>query len=469
VLGRATSPRFFLVLFSAGLLLRLAVLPLAGTDDFDVWKLWTHAASTDLTRMYGVGGHPPERALVVWGTRRATVDYPPAALYGLSAVGHAYRTYDPAFGDNRHLTVALKLSILAGDLGLCAALWRLLRRASPAAARAGVLFYWLNPAAILDGAVLGYLDPWIGATTVASVLAIDAGAFALAGVLVAVTALIKLQILLVLPAVALALVVRAGRQWPPAALAAAAGAALTVVLLVFPFAAAGALPNLILGAGRAFHHDMLSAEAVNVWWIFTWMLRGYEAPVRILGISRAIAIGYPSPRLIGTILGGVTMLWAFWRSRTGPLPIVLAGGALAMHCYTVLSVQVHENHLYLALPLMAAAGAVLPRMRAPYALVSLVCFLNLFLFQGLGKDVPLPPRVIGGLDVTVVVAFVNVAALAWHAWRFARLTSGGSSDRCDPASPGESGRTDPARTYRPAPRPDARPTTECAGTRPRAA
>jgi hypothetical protein len=168
---------------------------------------------------------------------------------------------------------------------------------------------------------------------------------------------------------------------------------------------------------------MLSAEAVNVWWIFTWVLRGFESPVRILGISRAIALGYPNPRLIGTALGLGMMLWAFWRARRGSLALVLAAGACAMHAYTMLSVQVHENHLYLALPLMAAAGALLPRMRGPYALASAVCFLNLFLFQGLGKDVPLPPRVIGGLDATVVVAFVNIGALVWHARRFAAVAS----------------------------------------------
>ena len=42
--------------------------------------------------------------------------------------------------------------------------------------------------------------------------------------------------------------------------------------------------------------------------------------------------------------------------------MVLAAGAFAIHAYTLLSVQVHENHFYLALPLIAVAGAVLPRM-----------------------------------------------------------------------------------------------------------
>ena len=107
---------------------------------------------------------------------------------------------------------------------LCLALWQLMRRYSVPVARAAVLFYWLNPAAILDGAVLGYLDPWLGALTMVSLLALDRGAFAWCGAALALTALTKLQILLILPAIGLALLHRAGRDWWKAALAAALAA-----------------------------------------------------------------------------------------------------------------------------------------------------------------------------------------------------------------------------------------------------
>jgi hypothetical protein len=419
---RAASPRVFRVLLLAGLILRAAALPLRGTDDMDVWKLWTHAGADSVSTMYGVGGNPPERAVLVWGHRSGTVEYPPATLFALAAVGRVYRAIDPYYTDGVWLTVAVKLSILAGDVGLCLALWALMRRHGAEAARRGVLFYWLNPAVILDGAVLGYLDPWLGALTMLSLVAIDRGRFAAGGAALALTALTKLQIALVAPAVAILLVQRAARDWWKAALAAGGAAAVTAAILVLPFARIGALPNLIQGAGRAFHHDMLSAEYANVWWLVTWMLRGWETPVRILGISRAIAIGVPNPRLIGTVLGGGMMLWAFWRARRGALPVVLASGACAIHAYTVLSVQVHENHLYLALPLMAAAGAVLPRLRGPYALASAVCLLNLLLFQGLGKDFPVPPRGLTVVDTTVLLSFVNVGALVWHARRFSAAT-----------------------------------------------
>ena len=80
--------------------------------------------------------------------------------------------------------------------------------------------------------------------------------------------------------------------------------------------------------------------------------------------------------------------------------------------------QVHENHLYLALPLMAGAAALLPPMRAPFFLVSAVFALNLLLFYGIGRGFPLPPRGFTVIDATVVLSFVNVGALVWHARRF---------------------------------------------------
>lgn len=102
--GRAITPRLFRILLLAGLLTRAAGLPLRGTDDFNVWKLWTHEGSIRVTTMYGVGGSPPERAVLKWGHRSGTVEYPPVVLYALAAVGGIYRGYDPYYEDGPALT-----------------------------------------------------------------------------------------------------------------------------------------------------------------------------------------------------------------------------------------------------------------------------------------------------------------------------------------------------------------------------
>src|SRR5450759_5228426 len=151
----------------------------------------------------------------------------------------------------------------------------------------------------------------------------------------------------------------------------------------------------------------------------TWAAWTMRVP--ILGISRVTALGYPNPRPIAALAAGSLIAWALWRARRAPAAVVLAAGALAVHAYFTLEVQVHENHLYLALPFMAAAAAVLPRLRGPLYLVSAVFAMNLFLFYGFGRDFRSPSRAFTIVDATVVLSFVNLGALAWHARRFAAV------------------------------------------------
>jgi hypothetical protein len=385
--------------------------------------------------MYGVGGHPPERAIVAWGDRRTTVDYPPGALYGLAIVGRLYRAYDPGFRDGRALTVLIKLSILLADVAICAGIWLVLRRHSKAVARTGVLFYWLNPAALLDGAVLGYLDPWAGALVVAALVAADMPSALLCSVLATAATLTKAQAVFVLPAIAIVLMNRSDERRAKAALVALAASIVTIGACLVPFARRGAIPNLVQGVGSLLRHDMLSGTAANLWWIVTWVMRASYAvkdlgawsawtmTVRILGVSRVIALGYPNPRPIGMALAGGVMLWTIWRARHGSMPIVAAAGAIATQAYFTLALQVHENHLYLAVPLMGIAAASLPRLRAPFLATSVVFALNLFLFYGIGRSFPLPPRGFTIVDATVVLSFVSVGVFIWNVLRFSEETA----------------------------------------------
>jgi len=421
-------------LLLTGLIVRLLALPLAGTPDVDVWKTWSYAATENVSTMYGVGGRPPVRGVVSWGTRNTTVNYPPAALYGLWIVGRAYRAIDPAFTDGVALTAAIKVSILLADSAIAWCLFVLVRRWK-SDARLAALFYWLNPGAIMNGAVLGYLDPWVGALAMASIVALDRAWFGVGAALLVLAGCTKPQGLLILPVVPILLISRAGGRTVRAAAIAGGTALLTLAVLFAPFARIGALANADQAIRSSLRHDMLSGQAANLWWIVTWVLRASYAAaemgvwaawtmtIRILGIARVIELGYPNPRVIGALAAGSLYLWAFWRARRATPVVAIAAGALAVHAYFTLEVQVHENHLHLALPLMAAAAVPLPRLRGPFYLISAVVALNLFLFYGLGRPLPVPPRNFTILDATVVLSFVNVGALVWHARRFAAVTA----------------------------------------------
>src|SRR5262245_34815598 len=120
----------FAVLLAIGAAVRLAALALPGTIDVQVWKIWSHAASTSTTQVYGVGGNPPQRAILEYGGERTTVDYPPMALYALGAAGRLYRIYDPAYRDSPVLTAAVKLPGMIATIALTAVLFAASRRFS---------------------------------------------------------------------------------------------------------------------------------------------------------------------------------------------------------------------------------------------------------------------------------------------------------------------------------------------------
>jgi dolichyl-phosphate-mannose-protein mannosyltransferase len=409
------------------------VLPLEGTEDVLVWKTWSYGAlAQGLTRVYGVGGQPTERGLVRWGERYTTVDYPPIALYELAAAGAVYRVVSPSFANTRWLTVAVKLPGLVAEMALAFVLWRWIgRRYGRSAGQWACTAHWANPAMILAGPVLGYLDPLMALPAVAAILAASSGQAMLAGALLAIACLTKAQAVFVAPVVALALWNAGAAGRARRAAAGAVGAAVVSAVTLLPYVVAGAWRNLVQGVGSLLRHDMLSADAANVWWLYTYVMRAMYAvkdlgvwgawtmQLRILGISTVVKLGYPSPRPVATLAVCGAAAWALWRARRGAdTTLMLACAALIVHAYFVLGVQVHENHLYLAIPLLAGAAAARPRLRPVLVGASVVFALNLYLFFGFGRGLPLPPRNLTIVDSTVLLALANCALLVWHAARY---------------------------------------------------
>jgi hypothetical protein len=252
-----------------------------------------------------------------------------------------------------------------------------------------------------------------------------------AGALAVTACLTKVQAIFILPVAALALWNSKPNGRLTRGVAAVASGAVVALAALGPYVAAGAWRNLVQGVGSLLRHDMLSADAANVWWLVTYFLRASYAVadlgawgawtmrLRILGISRVVALGYPNPRPVAMAAVGLAMLWCLWRARRSTdVALMLACAALIVHAYFVLGVQVHENHLYLAVPLLAGAAASRPQLRPVLLSTSVVFALNLYLTVGLGRGFPLPPRNLTMIDSTVLLAAANCGLLAWHARRF---------------------------------------------------
>jgi hypothetical protein len=409
-----------------GAAVRLAALTWPGTSDVPLFKAWAHAADTlGVTGVYG--------ADVEWQRSWKKVNYPPLAVGLFAAVGRAYRALDPAVSDSATYTAFLKAPLLLADAALTALIYAALRRRrGSGVATVAALAYWLNPAVVIDGAVLGYQDPILALPAVAALLAAAGGRPALCGLCAVVAALLKPQAVLLAPALLVALL-NDPRGAARAVSRAAAGALATAGLVLAPFAAAGALGRMVAAVGQLATHDMYSADAANLWWLVTWVkraasqsgelgLQAWTAPVRILRISMAEAQGLPNPRWIGTALVLLATGWAAWRARkASELGLLAALGAFVVHAYFTLGVGVHENHLFLAVPLLALAAALRPALRGVLVALTAVTALNLDLLYGLGQGMDgALPRGLVGLDATVLLAAANLAALGWHAVVFAR-------------------------------------------------
>ncbi|MEO8070643.1 MAG: hypothetical protein ABI652_04525, partial [Acidobacteriota bacterium] len=184
-----------------GLVIRLLLLPLPGSPDVGSWKMWTFAGAFDATSLYGVGGTPPERRMMHWRGIAGTTEYPPLAIYEMSLVGRAYRAIDPAFEDTPTLTALVKTPGILLELVFVVALLTWGRARLGGAASWIALAFWLNPAIVLNGAALGYLDAEMAVPAALAIIAGAAGAPAVAGALLAAAIMTKAQAIFVAPAV----------------------------------------------------------------------------------------------------------------------------------------------------------------------------------------------------------------------------------------------------------------------------
>lgn len=430
-------PRVFAAALLLGLIIRLATIPLPGHDDVISWKIWSYASARDVTGMYGVGGTPPTRGIVTWGERWSTVDYPPFFLYEYAIVGRIFGALYPEYPDDLRLLAAIKLPVLLANAGMTWLLFATVRRVSGrvSAAQWAALAYWLNPATSFGGEMLGYVDPLFTLPAIAGLVLAWYRRYWWAGLLVAIAVGTKPQGILVGPAFALVLWQAGG--WPAIAAAGTtfAGALAAIVL---PFYLRGAIGNMLLAFGAFYQRrDTMSAYAANLGWIVNWALRstmgfheiGWRAYLAVvprpLAISRFIELGYPNPRPICSTAVVAVTAWAMWVTRrTRDLGIAAALGAFTVHTFFVLNVGVHESHQLFEIPLLVLAAALRRELRTLFMVVSSIVTLNINYYYGIslgwGWAVP---RTLTGLDVSVVLAFANVAALAWFAVALSRVAS----------------------------------------------
>lgn len=353
-------------------------------------------------------------------------------------MGWIHRGLRTTFDDSPLLTALIKTPGIVAELAfvLCLLLWGR-RLFDPARAEWIALAVWLNPAIVINGAALGYLDAQMAMPAALALVAVGAGRPGLAGALLAAAMLTKAQALFVAPVIVLAALAHDTARRRQAFVACLSGGALVSAAVLLPIALRGAWPNMIQAVSRLAAHDMLSGNALNVWWLITWVVRALDAlrfgwvqaftfPVKILGIGRFMEVGYPNPKPIGTALVIAALAWALWRARRfrGLADWAFVGG-WCVFAYFMLGIQVHENHLYLAVPFLAIAAGLTASYRRVFWAISLATAFNMYIFYGLSDGTPpIIGRMWTGVDLTVIAALANVVLFGFMTKTLVHKTSG---------------------------------------------
>jgi hypothetical protein len=330
--------------------------------------------------------------------------YPPGMAYVYQAAARLAQWAPPLPGvaPEDWLRVCIKLLPIAGHTALGLTLFGIVAAAGGywRGLAAAALYAW-NPAALFDLAYWGQAD---SLHTVLLALASgalflfpgwwplrDRGRWRLAaqlagpiagvvvGALIAAAGLTKPQAWVFLPLVLWVTFRRAG---PLGLAGAAAGGALAGWWIIQPWVRAGTLADMTsVFTNLTQVMPSVSANGHNLWWL--------KLPGVALAVFDSTPVGgfgtWVAPHLVthatlGRLGFGLLALLPLLR-LTGPLSakLVLACAAYTAAGYFMTITQVHENHLFTAVPFLAAAAALDALFLLPLVTVSVCAFANMAL------------------------------------------------------------------------------------------
>ncbi len=335
-------------------------------------------------------------------------NYPPM-LYLLWPLGAAL--------DGRELVFAIRLLSIPFDLALGWLVYDVVAHAT-GRERDGLLgaaAYLLNPAVLIVGPIWGQVDGMGALPMVAAIVAVARGRPLLAGALAVVAGLVKPQF-----GVAALTLLGLGLFWlrsPDdrrrlALLGVGAAGAFVAVLAPLGL---GPLGYLRLVGDTLTRYPFISEFGFNPW----GMVFGFgDRDDQWFRIGTALAIG-----------GIGASLWLLRRRRD--LVGLLGVGVLIGLAIYFLPTRVHERYLFGAVALLAPLAAMEPRLRRPFATLSLVFFATLVYVLVTSPYRILPtPKIAEFPDWAIsVMCAVVTAAGAWTAWRVVSLFRVGSEAR----------------------------------------
>jgi hypothetical protein len=310
--------------------------------------------------------------------------YGPVVLYGYQAVGTAYELLvDPAYDRQRAEESlwpvrGIKATALGWHLLTAAAIYLMVRRlagATSAGLAAGL--YVVNPVALYDIARWGQPDAAHSLFAVLAVGLLMVGFPTWSWAMLALGVLAKPQGMIIVTLVVAATWRVSGLRGLGKGLVMAA---LVSAVVLLPFVLAGRIGDLVgVPSTVASLQPSVTADAHNVW----WLILGLGGVVDRQSVLDSTPVAGPvTYRLLAAVLVAINFLftsWLFWTRRAD----LAEAAALSVLGWFLVTTQAHENHLFVALPLLALAWPRRPRLLIAFVLLSLTMLTNMLTLSAL--------------------------------------------------------------------------------------
>lgn len=356
-----------ILVVSAAIQVALATIPDA-MGDLLQYRSWTRT----LVGEGLAGAYWPTPGSTPSPSFSAPIDYPPLLPYAFWVLGHILQALSPTavWGNDWLLDFLARLLFVLTNLLLALLVYLEVRRVAPSAANLALALVALNPALIFDTAYWGQADAPCALLIAASLVALVRGRPEWAWVALSAAAMVKPLAYPLVPLIVFETVRRFGLRRTFGAAASALGVAL---LSLLPFLPGGhfldALRSLVTLVDVM---PYISVNAHNLWWIVGLGAPWTEAHARPLGLLPWSAI---SLILFGALY--LMVLSLLWRSREAR-SLYLAGATVAFGFF-VLSTHMHENHLFVALPLLGLAAAESKVAKTALAVLTAAMLANMAL------------------------------------------------------------------------------------------
>jgi hypothetical protein len=351
-------------------------------------------------------------------TDNLTVPYPPFSLYVLGLVAKLLILFGGEFPSVFLVASNLTSVIFTFLTALLLGFW------GKDKAISRPIIYLLTPAVFLISPILGYQDTIMSFFILAALLLAEKEKYLLAGIAASLAVFSKQ--LAVMPMFGLGLLILFSTNWRTI-MRALVGFFSASAAILSPFLITGTVTAYFQAQALASVHTMMSAQNPNFPWLLSLISR-----IRTQGIFNSnsySALPYHIDNqiwrqriylLFGALTIMIIMIYLlYWSRKIGRNNIApLYVGAMAIGTYNLFSFGVHENHVFMLIPILFAL--TLNRMtKRIYLIVSAALTMNLLATGGLGMSVANFPL----LTSTNGAAYSGLGALCLfaYAWAFYKL------------------------------------------------